>query len=558
MSTRIFTSTTVLATLILFIAGASGMNLPNPMGIDIDDLGWKRGWSTDQSGGPWRVGLPQGRWMVLDDYEAVANIGIATGVRIKCLFIMSEFDRSNICANYPTTTQDGDQWDNSDLVSDDDFVIMDYVKDNAAYIEYGMHGVGHEHWDAQTHERTRAEWAYENGDPWPYEEVWGHAECFGLLSAQYGLSYPISVRNCNASFYYNPSDTGDTGGLMAGFGVKYATLPVPREYLDDHGLMVIERGNGVGWSDMSSAPSSVPSTPMMTSHWANFVEPDPADNQTATNRWITWYNRVKDASDRYAAKNTVQLYSQFLYYTYADVSINSGTVSIDNTGMPGWAYDQEKVGNVLFKHPLDNGEHISSVDFSGGNISAYYEDRGYGYIVLPMLDRENYSFSYSVGSSEMETYVMLDDGTYNVEAFETWDSDSARVTVEMYGTQNVMVKLTFEPQEVESASDDLTLVDWSYAEPVLTMRVRAADVQGSTGPINIRSLPATAVYGPRNFNEATGKKLRLISSVDRSGRLNLDLYDLKGVLIRKAYDRNASGSGHRPSGVYLYREPAGK
>jgi len=37
------------------------INVPQPVIIDIDDLGWKRSWTTDQSDGPFRLGVPQGR-----------------------------------------------------------------------------------------------------------------------------------------------------------------------------------------------------------------------------------------------------------------------------------------------------------------------------------------------------------------------------------------------------------------------------------------------------------------------------------------------------------------
>ncbi|MHC4432740.1 MAG: hypothetical protein ACYTBS_12945, partial [Planctomycetota bacterium] len=93
----------LVVSFLLSTTASFGINVPKPMAIDIDDLGWKQGWDLNQSGGPYRLGLPKGRVMALDDYRVIVDIGKAAGVRIKCLFIMSEFDRSNICAQYPTT-----------------------------------------------------------------------------------------------------------------------------------------------------------------------------------------------------------------------------------------------------------------------------------------------------------------------------------------------------------------------------------------------------------------------------------------------------------------------
>ena len=67
--------------------------------------------------------------MVWEDYEVLVYIAKAVGMRLQCNFIMCEFDRSNICAQYPTTTWQGSDWDNSELVSDEDFRIMNYIKD---------------------------------------------------------------------------------------------------------------------------------------------------------------------------------------------------------------------------------------------------------------------------------------------------------------------------------------------------------------------------------------------------------------------------------------------
>lgn len=477
------TKPVLLTALFFMTVEAYGIDVPKPMGIDIDDLGWKRGWSTAETGGPWRVGLPEGRWMSKEDYEVLVYVGKSVGVRLKCLFIMCEFDRSNICADYPTTTWLGGDWDNSALVDDSDFAIMNYIKDNAAYIEFGLHGVGHEHWDAETHERTRAEWA--NGiDPWPFEDVWGHMECFKKIIDQYEISFPKSVRTAAARYYYNPSDARDSGGLMHNWGVKYATLPPPREYVTDHGLMVLERSGGVGWDAISSAPSDFPSTEIMTSHWANFVQENPAENHRAGDKWITWFNMVKDTSDRYVPKNTAQLYSQFLYRKMSDITIDGNTVNIDNTNMPDWAYDLDLLGNLLLKHKLGEGEHILSAELDSGDIACYYEDRGYAFIILPKLDKQKYTLTFSTGPSDMITYV-LNEGTYNVEKFES-NYDSAKVSLEMYGTQKVKVKLLFKPQEVRSDNSDLIVREWSYEAPFINMLVLGKDVQGEKGTIFIK------------------------------------------------------------------------
>ena len=106
-----------------------------------------------------------------------------------------------------------------------------------------------------------------------------------------------------------------------------------------------------------------------------------------------------------------------MYKKYAAINKSAGTVTIDNAGMPDWAYTNDLLGNLLLKHKLGVGEHISQASLNGGNIACYYEDRWYAYIILPRLDKSNYTFTYSVGTSEMPNYV-LNNGTYNVDKFE--------------------------------------------------------------------------------------------------------------------------------------------
>ena len=72
--------------------------VPSPLTVGIDDMGWKQGWSTDvDSLKPHHIDAPEGRWMGMADYEVIIDIAKSVNSRLLGLFIMSEFDRSNIC-----------------------------------------------------------------------------------------------------------------------------------------------------------------------------------------------------------------------------------------------------------------------------------------------------------------------------------------------------------------------------------------------------------------------------------------------------------------------------
>ena len=290
-----------------------------------------------------------------------------------------------------------------------------------------------------------------------------------------------------ANYYYNPDDAEDTGALMHTWGVKYATLPRGREYVTDHGLMVLLRTGGVAWDAPNSAPDTYPETEFMTSHWTNFVDLEPANNYQAADKWTTWFNKVKDDPNRYTAKNTAQLHSQFLYRKFSRISVTGNKVLINNSSMPDWAYEQDLLGNLVLKHKLPDGEHVSSASLNGGDIACYYEERGFAYLVLPKLEKKKYTLIIVTGTSDMATYF-LNEGTYNVEEYRS-NADSASVSLEMYGTQEVRVKLLFEPYEVISNNADLEIKKWRYEPPFVNMLIRGQNIQGETGMITLRSKP---------------------------------------------------------------------
>ena len=88
--------------------------MPFPMTVTIDDIGPRYNHRSDHS--------PQ----LLEDYENLVYIGEQVGTRLMCVFIISNFDKTNICANYPTTTSSGKNWNNTPNRCDQDEEIMQF------------------------------------------------------------------------------------------------------------------------------------------------------------------------------------------------------------------------------------------------------------------------------------------------------------------------------------------------------------------------------------------------------------------------------------------------
>ena len=165
---------------LLLILGTIALNaqdvtFPRAFAIAIDDIGWNQGSSLGNEGGPWRAGVR--REMNIKDYMPIVAIAKGAGIRLQGLFVLSEMDRANVCAKYPTITKQGAKFDNSKNVNDEQIQIMNYVKDNAAYFEFGLHGVGHEHFTDGV--RSRAEWYdTDHHKPWPEQDSRDHLKCF--------------------------------------------------------------------------------------------------------------------------------------------------------------------------------------------------------------------------------------------------------------------------------------------------------------------------------------------------------------------------------------------
>ena len=474
---------------------------PKAFAIAIDDLGWNQGSSLGDEGGPWRAGVD--REMTLKEYIPLVEIAKGAGIRLQGLFILSEMDRLNICANYPTTTKAGADFDNTENIEPEQIEIMNYVKDNAAYLEFGLHGVGHEHFDNGV--RTRAEWYdLENNKPWPEGDTRDHIKAFKEIMAQYGIteengqSFPESFVPCAYSFYWNPDGNLSTGKLLSEVGVKYANTlfseipelnpPIEDGGGFDHGVLVQNRINyGNDWYQLSALPRedyNEYETDVIETHWPNLLAQDYFLQEELNNKWIAFFKNIQGSDTKYLSKNTEQHNSQWLYKKYAQVKIEDGKVTIDNTQMPDDAYKYDLLGNLVLKIKLDDGQHVSKALLNGQPISAYFEDEGYGFVYLPRLEKEKYELDYETGSDFIDR-VVYDKGTYNV--YTVRDEDSKFVfNLKMYGTQKVNIKGP-KPAKVTSSNPYLEILSQEYsdADNELILLIKGRDIQGEEGTITL-------------------------------------------------------------------------
>ncbi len=483
-------------------AGAeSRILMPRPFFVAIDDLGWNEGSSLADENGPWRLGVR--RAFDLNDYRAVVELGQAVGVRLQGTFVLGEMDQTGAVSEVPSAVAPTAMRQHFDAKQQRE--IMQYVQDNAAYLEFGLHGVGHEHWEDGV--RYRAEWYDLKGDkPWPEQDGRDHIALFARIMAQYGWtpengqSFPESFVPCANGYYWNPNGDYSTGRLMVEAGVKYANtdfsyVPETNPPLRvgggfDHGLLVIHRKNyGNPWFALSALPTAPIRrfrTDVIEAHWTNLLAQDYWLQPMLKDRWVALFRKIRARPDWYAAKNTEQFSSQWLYRQYAKLSETvSGQVTIDNTRMPEPAYARDLLGNLVLAVELAEGSHVSSASLDGAPIPAYFEEPGFGYLYLPPLAKKSYRLEYSVGSGRLEPVVRIS-GTYNVYSMRS-DGDTLLIDLEMYGTQLVEVASNTPAKAVRSLEEHLQVIEYDYDADagLILITLHGRNMQGERGMLQI-------------------------------------------------------------------------
>jgi hypothetical protein len=490
-------------------------SIPYAIGQAVDDIGWREYDNRYRSIQNYQQLIRHDK-PTLADYQTVVDIGQAAGTRLMTAWIVQDLDRNNVLASprYNTPVARYDMTEEGlahrNQISDKQLKIMDIVKRSDAFMEFGLHGVSHEHF--RNGVVQRAEYAHiDEGAPghaqsWGWRDMNLKARCFRQILRQWftrnQLAFPVSEVPPAHGYYYSKTDPHTTGALLAKYGVKYVnggmnvSTRIYKGYVIDHGVMFINRAYGTNWDWTGSTP--------WEGYWNDYDAPYyPSDNYAwdethfpnmwgAKDKWVNYLLGINDSNDRFLARNSAEASWQFLYHHFGSITRTGNTYTIDVSKVDPQAYEYELIGPMVLKVYVGDGD-IPNVSLSGSaSVLATWRDTfGYAYLVLgtngnPMgrLDPGTYEMTPSFGGPGMASYVDLTGATYNVLAFDAGASD-AEIKLEMYGTQTVRVKLPFAPTVVASSNPSLVIKDWSYADGFLTMSVRGTDLTGQLGTITI-------------------------------------------------------------------------
>jgi hypothetical protein len=404
-------------------------------------------------------------------------------------------------------TEQGLDWDNSAHVSDDNFALMDLMRTEAPWLELGVHGVRHEHWE--NGHRKRAEFGERNGHGWGNPNTALHLQCFEDLLRQYRTpqesSFPVSFVPPNHGFENAPDGETSTGAMLAAFGVRFAQKPGRTAF--DHGVFWMSRDTSASpaYNAVAALPGRAPSdASWVMTHLPNFYGEEDA--------WVRWLQGIDGLSARWLPRNSAQAASQLLYAQHVRFSSTDEGGSLgrlDTRDVPADGYQQNVLGPLVLKVALEsppgddagaaNDEASVSLDVtaSGGlKVIARTRDAAHHEIVY-LGDPEQPQGAVPPGvfdvqvshSSEQEgDYVELGSSTANVFSLRRVTPDSHELELEAYGRQTMDVVLPDSTVNVvQSTHDGLHVVDWSWdaTRHRLHLTVEGDDVQGERGIVRL-------------------------------------------------------------------------
>ncbi len=313
--------------------------IPMPVQVVIDDVGWWSGEDGSKWQEPYRTGINRNH--VPADYQAIAELGKALGIRPQAAIVLGEWDKLNILRKVPHSTWMGKKWDNGKWVGPWLEEAADIINNNKDYFEITMHGLGHEWWTDGKF--TRAEWASNNGVMRPKEDVERHLDAFAEIMKQNSLGelpksfVPTAFRH---GFGITPGNEVSIAELLRQRGFTYINTPfvimLNKEHVKhdifgvDSGILTVDRGiDLLDWYVIGTRPEGIIKGTTCGMHWPNLLHEDPERNMEIVKGWVNLLAPYKDRLETMLAKNSVVFQKQLVHYAYTKSKVEGQSIKLD-------------------------------------------------------------------------------------------------------------------------------------------------------------------------------------------------------------------------------------
>jgi len=313
--------------------------IPMPIQVVIDDVGWWSGEDGSSRQEPYRTGINRNH--VPADYQAIADLGQALGIRPQAAFVLCEWDKENILRQLPTSTWMGSKWDNSRWIGPWMEEAADIIRKNQKHLEITIHGIGHEYWEEGGF--TRAEWTDSQGQMRPQDQVELHLDYFGRLMGQHDLGpFPASFVPAAFRHSFGPSAGRDVSlaEILKNRGVNYINTPFSSMYNReraaykyfgfDSGVMTIDRGEDeFPWLTFPADPAAELTGPTCGMHWPNMLHPVPERNPEVVERWVNYLKLFDEKPGRMLAPDSIAFQHQLAHHSLTTVQLIGNSIELD-------------------------------------------------------------------------------------------------------------------------------------------------------------------------------------------------------------------------------------
>lgn len=348
------------------------IEIPAPLIVVIDDVGWWSGFDGSDSNQPFRTGINRDHCPM--DYEAVARLGNELKTQIITGFIWCEWDVNNLLQKIPSATWMGEYWDNPVKKKHLFEEAADRINQSLNHIEIGFHGLGHEFWENGIASRT--EFHDSKGTMRNRAEIIRHFEVFEEISKISGIKTPSpkifippalnhSFGNGNAGFQEILQKFGFSFVITAFDKARKYHQPLFQKFTKECGVTLIERGvSPVKWNAVAPAPCFSFDWPVLGLHWSNILHFNPEKNSRVVKKWAEYLISGAKEHGLVILPDAKDSLIQLIYSSLAEIRILEKAVIIN----------LEKAHKLLPESP-DNHLHVKTtisdkdkVKINGGKI----------------------------------------------------------------------------------------------------------------------------------------------------------------------------------------------
>lgn len=328
------------------------LTIPMPLIICIDDVGWWKGEDGSKKNQPFRTGMPRDH--VPEDYLALADLGRKLDMQILAGFVLGEWDRNDALIRLPSANWAGKTGMRKATDTDKRIKAAEIIRGSESYMEFGLHGIGHEYWYNGVMQRSEFHDADCNmRDP---DEIRKHLTCFLTIMDEYGFSpkpktfIPPALKH---SF-----GNGEEGiqKILGEFGIEFVTLcfskskiyspPQTETIAWENNVLLVERGESeIPWNQAAAIPQFRFDRPVMALHWANILHPNPGKNHQVIEQWTDYIKRGCEKNGIILARDTKSCFTQYCHRNLSAIEKADGGLLIDVQWM-------DKVPSSVSKNPF--------------------------------------------------------------------------------------------------------------------------------------------------------------------------------------------------------------